>query len=184
MTVPNFELNEEYQALSDMVRDFADNVVAPVSAKHDEEHSFPYEIVAQMGELGLFGLPFPEEVGGMGGDYFALALALEQLGRVDQSVAITLEAGVSLGAMPVFRFGTQTQQEQWLPELTSGAALAGFGLTEPDAGSDAGRTATRAQLVDGEWVIGEALQQGGLERLRHPPADLHQRPRAGGKPAG
>src|SRR6185312_6803746 len=119
MTVPNFELNDEYQALSDMVRDFADNVVAPVSAKHDEEHSFPYEIVAQMGELGLFGLPFPEEFGGMGGDYFALAL----LGRVDQSVAITLEAGVSLGAMPIHRFGTDAQKEQWLPQLTSGQAL-------------------------------------------------------------
>ena len=158
MTVPNFELNDEYQALSDMVRDFADNVVAPVSAKHDEEHSFPYEVTAQMGELGLFGLPFPEEFGGMGGDYFALSLALEQLGRVDQSVAITLEAGVSLGAMPVHRFGTQAQKEQWLPQLTSGEALAGFGLTEPDAGSDAGGTATKARVENGEWVIDGSKQ--------------------------
>ncbi|MGM7775061.1 acyl-CoA dehydrogenase family protein [Arthrobacter sp. KNU-44] len=153
----SFELTEEYQDLSDSVREFADEVVAPVSTKHDEEHSFPYEVVKQMGEMGLFGLPFPEEFGGMGGDYFALALALEQLGRVDQSVAITLEAGVSLGAMPVYRFGTQAQKEHWLPQLTSAEALAGFGLTEPEAGSDAGGTKTNAHLEDvGEaksWVI-------------------------------
>ncbi|WAH98074.1 acyl-CoA dehydrogenase family protein [Arthrobacter sp. MMS18-M83] len=149
----SFELSEEYQDLSNSVREFADEVVAPVSTKHDEEHSFPYEVVKQMGEMGLFGLPFPEEFGGMGGDYFALALALEQLGRVDQSVAITLEAGVSLGAMPVYRFGTQAQKEQWLPQLTSAEALAGFGLTEPEAGSDAGGTKTNAHLEDGRWVI-------------------------------
>ncbi|WP_284763674.1 acyl-CoA dehydrogenase family protein [Arthrobacter sp. efr-133-R2A-63] len=149
----SFELTEEYQDLSDSVREFADEVVAPVSTKHDEEHSFPYEVVNQMGEMGLFGLPFPEEFGGMGGDYFALALALEQLGRVDQSVAITLEAGVSLGAMPVYRFGTQEQKEHWLPRLTSAEALAGFGLTEPEAGSDAGGTKTNAHLEDGRWVI-------------------------------
>jgi short-chain 2-methylacyl-CoA dehydrogenase len=151
--MPDFELSDEYQDLSDTVRDFADEVVAPVSAQHDEDHSFPYEIVKQMGDMGLFGLPFPEEYGGMGGDYFALALALEQLGRVDQSVAITLEAGVSLGAMPVYRFGTDAQKEQWLPQLASGQALAGFGLTEPDAGSDAGGTTTKARLEDGNWVI-------------------------------
>lgn len=149
----SFELSEEYQDLSNSVREFADEVVAPVSTKHDEEHSFPYEVVKQMGEMGLFGLPFPEEFGGMGGDYFALALALEQLGRVDQSVAITLEAGVSLGAMPVYRFGTQEQKEHWLPQLTSAEALAGFGLTEPEAGSDAGGTKTNAHLEDGRWVI-------------------------------
>lgn len=151
--MPNLELEEDYQDLSDMVREFADQVVAPVSAKHDEEHSFPYEVIAQMGEMGLFGLPFPEEFGGQGGDYFALALALEQLGRVDQSVAITLEAGVSLGAMPVYRFGTQAQKEEWLPQLTTAQALAGFGLTEPEAGSDAGGTKTNAVLKDGNWVI-------------------------------
>ncbi|WP_417234534.1 acyl-CoA dehydrogenase family protein [Arthrobacter sp.] len=151
--MPNLELEEDYQDLSDTVRDFADTVVAPVSAKHDEEHSFPYEVVSQMGEMGLFGLPFPEEHGGMGGDYFALALALEQLGRVDQSVAITLEAGVSLGAMPIHRFGTDAQKEQWLPMLASGQALAGFGLTEPEAGSDAGGTKTTAKLEDGNWVV-------------------------------
>jgi short/branched chain acyl-CoA dehydrogenase len=153
----DFELSEEYQDLSDTVRDFADNVVAPVSAKHDEEHSFPYEIVKQMADMGLFGLPFPEEYGGMGGDYFALAVALEQLGRVDQSVAITLEAGVSLGAMPVYRFGSEAQKQEWLPVLASGEALAGFGLTEPEAGSDAGGTKTHAHRENvgdkTEWVI-------------------------------
>ncbi|WP_090585349.1 acyl-CoA dehydrogenase family protein [Arthrobacter subterraneus] len=149
----NFELSQEYQDLVEAVRDFADSVVAPVSAKHDEEHSFPYEVIAQMGEMGLFGLPFPEEYGGMGGDYFALCLALEQLARVDQSVAITLEAGVSLGAMPIYRFGTEEQKQQWLPSLTSGEALAGFGLTESEAGSDASGTKTNAKLVDGDWVI-------------------------------
>jgi hypothetical protein len=148
-----FELSEEYQDLSNTVREFADEVVAPVSAKHDEEHSFPYEVVKQMAEMGLFGLPFPEEFGGMGGDYFALALALEQLGRVDQSVAITLEAGVSLGAMPVYRFGTEEQKQEWLPMLASGQALAGFGLTEPEAGSDAGGTKTHARREGGQWVI-------------------------------
>ncbi|ABY22301.1 acyl-CoA dehydrogenase E19 [Renibacterium salmoninarum ATCC 33209] len=152
-TSDSYGLSEDYQDLSDTVRDFADEVVAPVSAKHDEEHSFPYEVVKQMGEMGLFGLPFPEEHGGMGGDYFALALALEQLGRVDQSVAITLEAGVSLGAMPIHRFGTEAQKEQWLPMLASGQALAGFGLTEPEAGSDAGGTKTKARLEDGSWII-------------------------------
>ncbi|NYE96678.1 hypothetical protein FHU41_002928 [Psychromicrobium silvestre] len=152
-TSEGYGLSEEYQDLSDTVREFADEVVAPVSAKHDEEHSFPYEVVKQMGEMGLFGLPFPEEYGGMGGDYFALALALEQLGRVDQSVAITLEAGVSLGAMPVYRFGTEEQKQQWLPMLASAQALAGFGLTEPEAGSDAGGTKTRARLNNGEWLI-------------------------------
>jgi len=154
----NTELDEEYQDLSDTVRDFADEVIAPVSARHDAEHSFPYEIVAQMGEMGLFGLPFPEEHGGMGGDYFALCLALEQIARVDQSVAITLEAAVSLGAMPIYRFGTEQQKEQWLPDLAAGRALAGFGLTEPEAGSDAGGTRTTARREDGHWVIDGAKE--------------------------
>ena len=147
------ELDEEYQALSDAVREFADEVVAPVSAQHDREHSFPYEVVAQMGEMGLFGLPIPEEYGGQGGDLLALCLALEQLARVDQSVAITLEAGVSLGSMPVYRFGTEEQKQRWLPRLARGEALAGFGLTEPGAGSDAGGTRTTAKLGDGSWTI-------------------------------
>ena len=149
----NFELSEEHQDLIKTVGEFADEVVAPVSAKHDDEHSFPYEVVKQMADMGLFGLPFPEEFGGMGGDYFALALALEQLARVDQSVAITLEAGVSLGAMPIYRFGTEAQKQDWLPLLASGQALAGFGLTEPEAGSDAGGTKTSARLDGGSWVI-------------------------------
>ncbi|MER2134981.1 MAG: acyl-CoA dehydrogenase family protein [Arthrobacter sp.] len=151
--MPSFELSEEHQVLSDTVREFAEEVVAPVAAQHDAEHSFPYKVVEQMGEMGLFGLPFPEEYGGMGGDYFALALALEQLARVDQSVAITLEAGVSLGAMPIYRFGTEEQKQRWLPPLAQGTALAGFGLTESEAGSDAGGTRTIARLEDGQWVI-------------------------------
>jgi len=146
-------LPDEYQQLAKTVRDFARDVVAPVSAKHDAEHSFPYEVVSGMAEMGLFGLPFPEEYGGMGGDYFALCLALEELGKVDQSTAITLEAGVSLGAMPVYRFGTEAQKQQWLPTLTSGAALGAFGLTEAGGGTDAGATRTTARLDGGEWVI-------------------------------
>ncbi|MBF6355585.1 acyl-CoA dehydrogenase family protein [Nocardia higoensis] len=146
-------LPEEYRDLALTVRDFAQSVVAPVAAEHDAAHTFPYEVVAGMAEMGLFGLPFPEEYGGMGGDYFALCLALEELGKVDQSVAITLEAGVSLGAMPVYRFGNEEQKQRWLPELTSGRALAGFGLTEPDAGSDAGGTRTTAVLDGDDWVI-------------------------------
>ena len=180
---PDFELSEEYQDLSDTVREFADEVVAPVSAKHDEEHSFPYEIVSQMADMGLFGLPFPEEFGGMGGDYFALALALEQLGRVDQSVAITLEAGVSLGAMPVYRFGTEAQKQEWLPLLASGKALAGFGLTEPEAGSDAGGTKTTAKLE--RRGMGHQRQQGIHHQLRHrhhPARHRHRRDRPGGTP--
>ncbi|MGV0835074.1 acyl-CoA dehydrogenase family protein [Mycolicibacterium thermoresistibile] len=151
-------LPDDYAELAKTVRDFAQSVVAPVAAKHDEEHSFPYEIVAAMGEMGLFGLPFPEEYGGMGGDYFALCLALEELGKVDQSVAITLEAGVSLGAMPVYRFGTEEQKQQWLPELAAGKALGAFGLTEPGGGSDAGATRTTAKLDGSTWVINGSKQ--------------------------
>lgn len=157
-TITAGTLPKEYEDLRATVADFARTVVAPVSAKHDEEHSFPYEVVAKMGEMGLFGLPFPEEYGGMGGDYFALSLALEELGKVDQSVAITLEAGVGLGAMPIFRFGTDDQKQKWLPDLVAGRALAGFGLTEPGAGSDAGGTRTTAKLDDGEWVINGSKQ--------------------------
>ena len=147
------ELDGEYADLKATVAEFADEVVAPAAAQHDREHSFPYAIVKQMGAMGLFGLPFPEEYGGMGGDYFALALALEELGRVDQSVAITLEAGVGLGAMPIFKFGSDEQKDRWLPDLAAGTALAGFGLTEPGAGSDAGATRTTARLDGQEWVI-------------------------------
>ena len=152
------ELTQEYTDLMHTVRDFAQTVVAPVSAKHDEEHSFPYEVIAKMGEMGLFGLPFSEEYGGMGGDYFALALALEELGKVDQSVAITLEAGVGLGAMPIYKYGTEEHKQQYLPDLLAGKALAGFGLTEPGAGSDAGATATTAKQDGHEWVINGGKQ--------------------------
>ncbi len=151
----DFTLTEEQEALRDTVRDFARTVVAPVAGEHYERHAFPYDVIRQMGKMGLFGLPFPEEYGGMGGDYFALCLALEELGRVDSSVAITLEAAISLGAMPIYRYGTAAQKERWLPRLTSGEALAAFGLTEPGFGSDAGGTQTRAVLDEatGEWVI-------------------------------
>ncbi len=152
------ELTDDQQTISDTVREFAETVVAPVAAKHDAEHSFPYEIVAQMADLGLFGLPFPKELGGQGKDYFSLCLAVEQLGRVDQSVAVTLEAGVGLGAMPVFRRGTEAQKQEWMPQLASGRALAGFGLTEADAGSDAAGTKTTATLDGGEWLINGTKQ--------------------------
>ena len=151
-------LPDHYEQLAKTVRDFAQTVVAPVAAKHDEEHSFPYEVVAGMADMGLFGLPFPEEYGGMGGDYFALCLALEELGKVDQSVAITLEAGVSLGAMPVYRFGTDEQKQQWLPLLASGKALGAFGLTEAGGGSDAGAAKTTAKLDGSSWIINGSKQ--------------------------
>src|SRR3954471_21538449 len=157
-TIPAGTLPKEYEDLRDTVADFARTVVSPVSAKHDEEHSFPYEVIAKMGEMGLFGLPFPEEYGGMGGDYFALGLALEELGKVDQSVAITLEAAVSLGAMPVYRFGNEEQKREWLPLLASGKALGAFGLTEAGGGTDAGATKTTAKLDDGHWIINGSKQ--------------------------
>jgi alkylation response protein AidB-like acyl-CoA dehydrogenase len=146
-------LPDDYEQLASTVRDFARTVVAPVAARHDAEHSFPYEVVSGMADMGLFGLPFPEEYGGMGGDYFALCLAVEELAKVDQSVAVTLEAGVGLGAMPIYRFGTGGQKKEWLPELAGGHALGAFGLTEPDGGSDAGATRTTATLEGDEWVI-------------------------------
>jgi short/branched chain acyl-CoA dehydrogenase len=151
--VIDFRLDEEYESLRKTVEDFAHAEVAPVIGELYEKEEFPYAIVAKMGEMGLFGLPFPEEFGGMGGDYFALCLALEELARVDSSVAITLEAGVSLGAMPIFRFGTPAQKEEWLPSLCAGTALGGFGLTEPGGGSDAGATRTRASLDGDSWVV-------------------------------
>ncbi|AZU00021.1 acyl-CoA dehydrogenase family protein [Brevibacterium linens] len=146
-------LPEEYEDLRQGVAKFADEEVAPVSAELDAKHEFPYDLVAKMGEMGLFGLPFDEEYGGMGGDYFALCLAIEELGRVNQSLAITLEAGVSLGAMPIYRFGTEEQKKEWLPKLTDASGLAAFGLTEPEAGSDAGGTRTKATLQSGTWTI-------------------------------
>jgi short/branched chain acyl-CoA dehydrogenase len=150
------QLSEEHRVLATTVEDFANNVVAPVAAHHDREHSFPYEVVSQMAEMGLFALPFPEEFGGMGGDYLSLCLAIEELARVDQSVAITLEAAVSLGSMPIFRAGTTEQKDQFLRPLISGLSLGAFGLTEPDAGSDASRLRTSARLEGNEWVINGA----------------------------
>ncbi|HEY3506719.1 MAG TPA: acyl-CoA dehydrogenase family protein [Actinocatenispora sp.] len=148
-----FRLTGEQSALRESVRDFATEVVAPVIGDYYERGEFPYGIVKRMGEMGLFGLPFPEEHGGMGGDYFTLCLALEELARVDSSVAITLEAGVSLGAMPIHRFGTDEQRRRYLPRLCRGEALAAFGLTEPGGGSDAGATKSRAVLDGDSWVI-------------------------------
>ncbi|MBE1575933.1 acyl-CoA dehydrogenase family protein [Amycolatopsis roodepoortensis] len=149
----DFRLDDEYEALRKTVEEFARSEVAPVIGDLYEREEFPYEIVAKMAEMGLFGLPFPEEYGGMGGDYFALCLTLEELARVDSSVAITVEAGVSLGAMPIYRFGTEEQKQKWLPELCAGTALGAFGLTEPGGGSDAGATRTRAKLDGDTWVI-------------------------------
>ncbi|HEX6074931.1 MAG TPA: acyl-CoA dehydrogenase family protein [Micromonosporaceae bacterium] len=149
----DFKLSEEHEALRQTVREFARDVVAPVIGEYYERREFPYDIVRQMGKMGLFGLPFPEEYGGMGGDYFALCVVLEELARVDSSVAITLEAGVSLGAMPIYRFGTEEQKQTWLPALCRGEKLAAFGLTEPGGGSDAGATRTTGRLEGDEWVI-------------------------------
>jgi short-chain 2-methylacyl-CoA dehydrogenase len=146
-------LSEEHEALRAIVEEFAHKEVAPVIGELYEREEFPYEIVAKMGAMGLFGLPIAEEYGGMGGDYFALCLALEELARVDSSVAITLEAGVSLGAMPIYRFGTPAQKREWLPQLAAGERLGAFGLTEPGGGSDAGATRTTARLDGDEWVI-------------------------------
>ncbi|MEU9121809.1 acyl-CoA dehydrogenase family protein [Streptomyces sp. NPDC048506] len=146
-------LPEELEELRRTVEAFAHDVVAPKIGEYYERHAFPYEIVQEMGRMGLFGLPFPEEYGGMGGDYLALGIALEELARVDSSVAITLEAGVSLGAMPIYRFGTEDQKRAWLPKLCSGEMLGAFGLTEPDGGSDAGATRTTAVRDGDDWVI-------------------------------
>ncbi|MFT4282483.1 acyl-CoA dehydrogenase family protein [Microbacterium sp.] len=151
-------MTEEERELAALVRDFAEQVVAPRSYEADRTKTLPLDVVAGMGELGLFGLPFPEEYGGQGGDYFALCLAIEAIARVDQSLAITLEAGVGLGAMPVYRFGTEEQKRELLPSLLRGEALAGFGLTEPEAGSDAGATRTTARREGEEWVIDGAKQ--------------------------
>jgi alkylation response protein AidB-like acyl-CoA dehydrogenase len=156
----SYRLNDEHEELRATVAEFARDVVAPVIGDYYERGEFPYDIVARMGKLGLFGLPFPEEYGGMGGDHFALCLALEEIARVDSSVAITLEAGVALGAMPIYLFGTEAQRRRWLPDLCSGERLAAFGLTEPGGGSDIpGGMRTTARLVKGdgeaggEWVI-------------------------------
>jgi short-chain 2-methylacyl-CoA dehydrogenase len=151
--VLDYRLDEEHETLRKTVAEFARDAVAPVIGDYCERAEFPYPIIRQMAEMGLFGLPFPEEYGGMGGDNFALCLAIEELARIDSSVAITLEAAVSLGAMPIYRYGTEEQKRQWLPKLCSGEMLAAFGLTEPESGSDAGGLRTTARLDGDEWVI-------------------------------
>jgi alkylation response protein AidB-like acyl-CoA dehydrogenase len=154
----DFELNDEQRLLRDTVRDFARQEVAPVAEELDREKRFPYELVAKMGELGLMGIPFPEEYGGGGADTLSYALAVEELTCVDSSVAITMAGHTSLGTTPINLFGTEEQKRDWLPELCSGRRLAAFGLTEPEAGSDAGNTRTTAELDDGEWVVNGAKQ--------------------------
>lgn len=155
MTI-NYDLPEEHQVFRKVVAEFARAELSPHVADWDERHHFPLEAVAAMADLGLFGLIFPEEWGGGGGDFLSLCLAIEEIGKVDQSVGITLSAGVGLGANPIYRFGTRAQQERWLPDLVSGAALGAFGLTEPGAGSDAGSSTTRAEPDGGDWVLNGA----------------------------
>jgi short/branched chain acyl-CoA dehydrogenase len=149
----NLDLTEEHELVRRTVRDFAQERIAPVAEELDREHRFPYEIVAELAELGLMGIPVPEEYGGAGGDTLSYAIAVEELTRVDSSVAITVAAHTSLGTMPFLLFGTEEQKREWLPDLASGKRLAAFGLTEPGAGSDAGATRTRAELRDGTWVV-------------------------------
>src|SRR5437870_5037216 len=151
----DFDLTPEQEAFRNVVRDFADNEIAPHADAWDRDHVFPVDTVLAMGRLGLFGLPFPEEYGGAGADFTTVCIAVEELARVDSSMAITLEAGVGLGANPVFQFGSEEQRQRWLSDLCAGRALGAFGLTEPDGGSDAGATRTRAVLDEGagEWVI-------------------------------
>ena len=155
-----YELSREHEEFRQSVREFAEAEIAPHAAQWDRDHHFPVDVVQRMGKLGLFGLTSPEEYGGAGedGDFTSLCVAIEEIGRVDQSLGITLEAAVGLGINPILTYGSDAQKQTWLPDLVSGAALAGFGLTEPGAGSDAGATRTRAELVDGEWVVNGAKQ--------------------------
>jgi short/branched chain acyl-CoA dehydrogenase len=154
----DFDLGDEQQLLQRTVREFAREEISPVAEALDRDKRFPYDIVAKMGELGLMGIPFPEEYGGGGADTLSYALAVEELARVDSSVCITMAAHTSLGTMPIHLWGTSEQKGEWLPELCAGRRLAAFGLTEPEAGSDAGNTRTRARLEGGEWVIDGAKQ--------------------------
>jgi short/branched chain acyl-CoA dehydrogenase len=149
----NFDLSEEHELLRRTVREFAEQRIAPVAEELDREHRFPYQIVAELAELGLMGIPIPEEYGGGGGDTLSYTLAIEELTRIDSSVAITVAAHTSLGTMPILLFGNEEQKREWLPGLASGEKLAAFGLTEPDAGSDAGATRTTAEPGDGKWVV-------------------------------
>src|SRR3954463_15939886 len=154
----DFELSADHRLIQETVRDFARNEVRPVAEELDRTKSFPYEIVAKMGELGLMGIPFPEEYGGGGADTLSYVLAVEELARIDSSVCITMAAHTSLGTMPIHLWGSDEQRSEWMPSLCSGQRLAAFGLTEPEAGSDAGATRTTAKLDDGEWVINGAKQ--------------------------
>ncbi|HLL92350.1 MAG TPA: acyl-CoA dehydrogenase family protein [Solirubrobacteraceae bacterium] len=154
----DFDLSPDHELIRRTVREFAQGEVAPVAEELDRTKSFPYEIVEKLGKLNLMGIPFPEEYGGGGGDTLAYALAVEELTRVDSSVAITLCAHTSLGTQPIYLFGSEEQKREWMPRLCSGERLGAFGLTEPEAGSDAGNTRTRARLVDGEWVIDGSKQ--------------------------
>jgi len=149
----DFDLDSEQELIRETVRTFARERVEPVAAELDLAGSFPYELVAELGELGLMGLPIPEQYGGAGGDTVSYAIAVEELTRIDSSVAITVAAHTSLGTMPILLYGTEEQKERWLPDLASGRKLAAFGLTEPDAGSDAGATRTRAELRDSSWIV-------------------------------
>ncbi|HEY3069157.1 MAG TPA: acyl-CoA dehydrogenase family protein [Gaiellaceae bacterium] len=149
----NFDLSDEHELVRKTVRDFAEQRIAPVAEELDREHRFPYDIVAELAELGLMGIPIPEDYGGGGGDTLSYTLAIEELARVDSSVAITVAAHTSLGTMPIYLFGTEQQKREWLPDLASGRRLGAFGLTEPEAGSDAGATRTTAELRDGQWVL-------------------------------
>src|SRR3954454_16449270 len=154
----NFDLTDEQKNIQRLARDFAQNEGKPVAEELDRTKTFPYEIVAKLAELGLMGMPFPEQYGGAGADNLSYALALEELGRIDSSVAITVAAHTSLGTWPIYAFGSDEQKQQWLPELCAGEKLWSFGLTEPEAGSDAGNVRTTAKLEDGEWVVDGAKQ--------------------------
>jgi butyryl-CoA dehydrogenase len=160
MSTNSFELSREHEEFRLSVREFADAEIAPYAAQWDRDHHFPVDVVQKMGKLGLFGLTSPEEYGGAGedGDFTSLCVAIEEIGRVDQSMGITLEAAVGLGINPILTYGSEEQKQTWLPDLVAGQTLAGFGLTEPGAGSDAGATKTRAELVEGEWVVNGAKQ--------------------------
>src|SRR6476469_1428541 len=166
-----FELTKEHGEFRAVVRDFANEQVAPHAARWDREHRFPVELVPQMGDLGLFGLVVPEEYGGAGGDFTSLCVAIEELGRVDQSVGITLSAGVGLGINPILTFGNEEQKQRWLPDLVAGRALAAFGLTEPDAGSDAGATRTKARL-EGEGDGAQWGVDGATAVVTNPGTDI------------
>ena len=158
MLLMTFEISEDHEQFRRTVRDFAEKEIAPHAAQWDRDHHFPVDVIQKMGQLGLFGLNAPEEYGGADGDFTSLCVAIEELGRVDQSLGITLEAAVGLGINPILAFGTDEQKQTWLPDLVEGRKLAGFGLTEPGAGSDAGATKTKAELRDGEWVVNGSKQ--------------------------